>query len=70
MILKQARAGLKMSDNLYANWEPNAFRKRGCACDRCKAAFTKFSGMTAEEVDKVWPDVIRDADSQAHNLIQ
>jgi hypothetical protein len=61
------RRKLSATDHFYSNWEPYMFLKQGCVCDRCKRAFRDHSGMSSEEVDRIWPDVVTDDASEAHN---
>lgn len=64
---KVARRVLRSSRHIYANWEPNAFVKRGCVCQACKAAFASHAGLKPHEVERLWPDVVLDKGSKAHN---
>lgn len=50
--LKQYLEGF---DGLWANWEPYFFRRRGCMCDRCRAAFAKYVGVSDGEMARDWP---------------
>jgi hypothetical protein len=46
---------LKGADGLWANWEPYFFNDHGCWCDRCREAFTVYSGLPPDEVKRAWP---------------
>jgi len=43
------------------------FEKKGCADERCKKDFMKFTGYSQEKTDKLWPDIILDKNSEVHN---
>ena len=43
------------TDALWTNWEPYYFAKKGCMCDKCRAAFAKYVGVPDEEMAKDWP---------------
>lgn len=47
------------ADGLWANWEPYFFAAHGCWCDRCRAAFTAYSGLPAEVVAGAWPNEMK-----------
>ena len=55
--LKQELAGYR---GFEANWEPDGFFRKGCACKRCCAAFAKFLGRDAADVARDWPACIRE----------
>lgn len=67
---------LKGADGLWANWEPYFFNDHGCWCDRCREAFTAYSGLGAKEVKRAWPaemmanrrysDIYKDFRSKEH----
>jgi hypothetical protein len=67
-ILKSMiEARLASIDQAYSNWEPYMFQKQGCVCDRCKREFAAFTGLSAAEVDVLWPGVVIDTASGLHN---
>ena len=67
-ILKgMIKARLPSIDQAYSNWEPYMFQKQGCVCDRCKREFASFTGLSAAEVDALWPGVVIDTASDLHN---
>ncbi|MCF6176444.1 MAG: hypothetical protein L3J71_11845 [Victivallaceae bacterium] len=57
VVIPQIRKTLVKNDynSIMSNWEPYMFDFKGCFCDRCKAEFIKYSGISAAEVDQVWP---------------
>ncbi len=46
------------ADGIWANWEPYRFEGRGCFCASCKKAFSAFSGIPPDEVEKEWPKAL------------
>ena len=53
--LPKLKKYLEGCDGLWSNWEPYMFRGRGCMCDRCRAAFARYVGVSEEEMKKDWP---------------
>ena len=53
--LPKLKAYLEGCDGLWSNWEPYMFAGKGCMCDRCRAAFAKYVGVSDEEMAKDWP---------------
>ncbi|MFA7232189.1 MAG: hypothetical protein WC071_13035, partial [Victivallaceae bacterium] len=54
-LIKNSLVAKDSYDNIMSNWEPFKYDFKGCFCDRCKAEFIKYSGLSSVEVDKVWP---------------
>lgn len=52
--LKQQTEG-SGADGLWTNWEPYSYAGRGCMCDRCRAAFAKYVGVSDAEMANDWP---------------
>ena len=50
--MKKRTEGL---DGFWANWEPYSYAGQGCMCDKCRAAFAKYVGVSDEEMAKDWP---------------
>ena len=50
--LKKRTEGL---DGFWANWEPYYFAGQGCMCEKCRAAFAKYVGVSDAEMAKDWP---------------
>jgi len=61
-----AKRVLASTEHLYENWEPYMFHGKGCICAACKAAFQGHAKLSPAEADRLWPDVILDADSDVH----
>jgi hypothetical protein len=57
-LLKQILVDKDSSDSIMPNWEPYMFDFKGCFCPNCKAEFIKHSGLSKEDVDKVWPQKV------------
>ncbi len=57
VIIPQIKKTLIANDysSIMSNWEPYMFDFKGCFCDRCKAEFIKYSGISKTEIDKTWP---------------
>ena len=52
--LKQQTEG-SGADGLWTNWEPYSYAGWGCMCDRCRAAFAKYVGVSDAEMANDWP---------------
>ena len=61
------KSALATTRDIYDNWEPYQFKKKGCVCEQCKEAFMVFSDQPKSEVDKLWPAVVTDWESSSHN---
>ena len=53
--LPRLKRFLEGCDGLWANWEPYMFAGNGCFCNRCRAAFAAFVGVSDGEMEKDWP---------------
>lgn len=49
------RDWLEGSDGAWANWEPYPACERGCWCEKCRAAFCAYTGLSPEVVAVAWP---------------
>lgn len=45
-------------NGILANWEPQAYLGKGCACAKCRAAFAAFVGRREDDVAKDWPKCV------------
>lgn len=54
-VLPQLARFLEGADGLWANWEPYYFAGKGCFCDSCCRAFSKWKKLTYCEVKRDWP---------------
>ena len=52
--LKQQTEG-SGADALWSNWEPYYFAGQGCMCEKCRAAFAKYVGVSDDEMANDWP---------------
>lgn len=50
-VAKMKKA-LEGTDGMWANWEPYMFRRHGCCCSGCKAAFEKWKAETGGTLEK------------------
>ena len=46
---------LKGMDGIWSNWEPYPYFGKGCFCERCRAKFAEFVGVSDAEMAKDWP---------------
>ena len=46
---------IKGADGCWANWEPGAYKGKGCFCDRCCRKFAEHLNKTYEHVKSAWP---------------
>ena len=46
---------IRGTDGCWANWEPGAFKGKGCFCDRCCRKFAEHLGKPYEHVKSAWP---------------
>ena len=49
-VAKRITAALKGTDGMWSNWEPFMFKRRGCDCERCRAAFAAWHAKTGGSV--------------------
>ena len=43
------------ADGIWVNWEPYSYARCGCMCEKCRAAFARYVGVSDEEMAKDWP---------------
>ena len=67
VVVGEAKRLLADAHDIYENWEPQAYQKRGCVCDRCKRAFQQATGWSAARVERQWLVCVRDPRCEAHN---
>ncbi len=53
--LPKLKALLYGCDGFWGNWEPYMFAGRGCMCEKCRAAFARFVGVSDEDMARDWP---------------
>lgn len=66
-MIAMAKNDLKSTHDIYANWEPYMFLKKGCVCNECKQAFQQRYKLSDAETDKLWPAVTTDWKNKQHN---
>lgn len=66
-LVEEAQRELQHGDHIYVNWEPFRYLKQGCVCDFCKRSFRDFAGLSGAELERLWPDVVLDWQSDLHN---
>jgi hypothetical protein len=66
-MIAMAKNDLKSTHDIYVNWEPYMFLKKGCVCNECKQAFQQRYKLSDSESDKLWPAVTTDWKSKQHN---
>ena len=49
----------KNADGLWENWEPYYYAGKGCMCERCRAAFAEFVGVSDAEMARDWPQELK-----------
>lgn len=49
---------VKGTDGCWANWEPGAYKGKGCFCDRCCRKFAEHINKTYEHVKTAWPKCV------------
>ena len=50
---------LSGADGLWANWEPYPACAKGCFCEKCRAAFVAYSGLSSNVVAASWPQEMK-----------
>lgn len=60
VVLPELKKHLAGYSCLEANWEPDAYFRKGCACRKCCAAFARYLGLPEEDVAKDWPANVRE----------